>query len=910
MNVFELVATLNLNTTGYTSGLSSAKSALSGFSIFTNQAFATIDRIAINAFKSVVNAAGSFIKSSIDAGTEFDTAMSQVAATMGKTMSEMSEDVKSVELSWGTFTGNLREYAQEMGRNTQFSATQAAEALNYMALAGYDVQESMKMLPNVLNLAAAGNMDLARASDMVTDAQSAFWINSERTTQMVDEMAKAASTGNTSVEQLGDAFLTVGGLAQELHGGLVFLGDGTHVAVDGITELEIALTAMANAGIKGSEAGTHMRNMLMKLSSPTSEGTERLEKMGVTVFDTVAGGMRSLADIFSDLNYAMQSMTQEEKIQTISDLFNTRDLASAEALLNAIGDETGSMWNDIGQSIIKASESGVLYRGQLYGMEEAQRKFGDAIYDSEKGFKILGSAEFMAMEQMNNLEGDTKLFNSALEGVRIAISDAVKPALRTLVKTGTEGLSGLAEKLDNANFRDKLEKIGEKLGKLADRAVDFLLNDVDWDAVLDGIAEGIDKGADAVEWLFNNSEKIIPIIKTVITVLGAWKVIQIALNLAMLANPISLIIIAIAALVAAGIALYMNWDTVKSKAKELWENIKDKFGKIKSSIESAFTGPVDAAKKWGSDLIGNFKKGIESMLGGAQGLTGALSKTASKVKSYLHFSQPDEGPLADFDTYAPDMMKLFAQGIRDNENIVTDEINNVFGAMSEISLTSAEANGLKAGVHMMDMLSQGVSQNSNVALEQLGTSKQQADIILDKILNNQKGTTNQMTSQMTASLIALTKSSAAANTSVSNTLGGLSKASRAWGVDMVENFRIGVNSKLSSLVNTVNNMAKKIKSYLHFSEPDVGPLSDFHTYAPDMMKLFAQGIAEGEHYVTDQIDKSFDFGTRITDSATSKANATTNGDNISGKEIVLSIDGHELARFLAPAMNSQLAFTR
>ena len=144
----------------------------------------------------------------------------------------------------------------------------------------------MEMLPNVLNLASAGGFDLARASDMITDTQTAFGISLERTNQLVDEMAKAASTGNTSVEQLGDAFLVVGGLTQELNGGMVQLKDGSYASVDGVQELEIALTAMANAGIKGSEAGTHMRNMLLKLSSPTSEGTVALEKMGVSVFDT------------------------------------------------------------------------------------------------------------------------------------------------------------------------------------------------------------------------------------------------------------------------------------------------------------------------------------------------------------------------------------------------------------------------------------------------------------------------------------------------------------------------------------------------------------------------------------------------------------------------------------------------
>lgn len=345
-----------------------------------------------------------FTKACIDAGMNFDTAMSQVAATMGTTMEGLRTQTGEVDTAFGHFEGTLEDFAMYMGKNTAFSATEAAEALNYMALAGYDAQESMDMLPNVLSLAAAGSMDLAKASDMVTDTQTAFNISAERTTQMVDEMAKAASTGNTSVEQLGDAFLVVGGLAQELNGGMVTLKDGTTQSVDGVQELEIALTAMANAGVKGNEAGTHMRNMLLKLSSPTDAGVAAFESLGVSVFDA-SGKMRSLSDIFGDLSVAMENLTQEEKIQAISDIFNTRDIASAEALLQAVGQD----WDEIGEAILDAD----------------------------------GAAAQMAETQLDNLEGDVTLFNSALEGLQITLFHGVSPALRGLVQAATEGIGAL-----------------------------------------------------------------------------------------------------------------------------------------------------------------------------------------------------------------------------------------------------------------------------------------------------------------------------------------------------------------------------------------------------------------------------------------------------------------------------------
>ncbi len=401
-----------------------------------------------------------FGKSAIEAGKEFDSSMAQVAATMGKSVSDMENEVGTVDLAWGTFSGNLREYAQEMGEHTAFSATQAADALNYMALAGYDTETAMNVLPDVLNLAAAGSMDLAKASDMVTDTQTAFGISLERTTQMVDEMAKAASTGNTSVEQLGDAFLTVGGLAKELNGGMIELADGTTAPVDGIQEMEIALTAMANAGVKGSEAGTHMRNMLLKLSSPTADGVKAFEDMGVAVFDA-AGNMRSLSDIFGDLSTAMTSMTQEQKLQAISDIFNTRDIASAEALLSAVGED----WDKIGESILNAQ----------------------------------GAAQQMADTQLDNLAGDITLFKSALEGTKLALSDQLTPALRDFVQMGTEGLSGITEALKQGDWNAAAESFGNFVADGITKITEKLPDVIEAGGqLLKGLMQGITENADSI----------------------------------------------------------------------------------------------------------------------------------------------------------------------------------------------------------------------------------------------------------------------------------------------------------------------------------------------------------------------------------------------------------------------------
>ena len=241
VNLGSAIAYLKLNTQGFDSSLDQSQGKLSRVGAALGKGLAVISGAAVTGLIAVG-------KASISTGKQFDNAMSTVAATMGKTVDEIQD---------------LRDFAQEMGSKTAFSATEAAEALNYMALAGYDANKSMEMLPNVLSLAAAGEMDLARASDMITDAESALKLETGEAAMMVDQMAKAASSSNTSVEQLGDAMLTIGGTATLMSGGT--------------DRLATVLGILADNGIKGSEAGTHLRNMLLKLSSPTKEGAEAID---------------------------------------------------------------------------------------------------------------------------------------------------------------------------------------------------------------------------------------------------------------------------------------------------------------------------------------------------------------------------------------------------------------------------------------------------------------------------------------------------------------------------------------------------------------------------------------------------------------------------------------------------------
>ena len=332
--------------------------------------------------------------------------MSQVAATMGVTVDEI---------------GDLRDFAQEMGSTTAFSATEAADALNYMALAGYDAETSMTMLPNVLNLAAAGGMELATASDMVTDSQTALGLSLEETSTLVDQMALASSKTNTSVSQLGEAILSIGGTAKNLSGGT--------------TELNQVLGLLADNGIKGAEAGTHLRNMILALTAPTDQAAEALETLGVKVTDA-EGNMRPMQDIMGDLNASMEGMSASEKTQWVSTIFNKTDIASVNALLDTNADR----WDEI----------------------------SDALGDAS------GAAEKMASTQLDNLQGDITLFQSALEGAKIALSDQLTPTLREFVQFGSDGLSRLTEAFNEGGLEGAMEVFGDLLSELLNKIMEML----------------------------------------------------------------------------------------------------------------------------------------------------------------------------------------------------------------------------------------------------------------------------------------------------------------------------------------------------------------------------------------------------------------------------------------------------
>ena len=330
---------------------------------------------------AVIGATGA---AAITFGSNFDDAMKQVAATMGITVDEINNGNESYKI--------LEDVAKKCGETTKFSATESAEALNYLALAGYDAQKSAETLPKVLNLAAAGGLNLATASDMVTDAMAALGMETSELDKYIDEMAKTSQKSNTSVAQLGEATLTCAGTVKMSGMSLETMN----------TELGI----LANNGIKGAEGGTHLRNIILSLTSPTDTATKALKNLGISVLDS-KGNIRDLNDIMIDFNSKLDGLSDGKKTEIISTIFNKTDISAVNALLKGSGEEFSNLKSEISNCNNAASN--------------------------------------MADTMNSSLGGQVTLLKSQLEGIAIQVSEILMPVLKSIIEKVSNLLNWISQ---------------------------------------------------------------------------------------------------------------------------------------------------------------------------------------------------------------------------------------------------------------------------------------------------------------------------------------------------------------------------------------------------------------------------------------------------------------------------------
>lgn len=393
MNVMELFVTLAIKDTAYKQGLKDAEGNASSSTSKIGGAFKAVGKVAKTAMVAGSAAAVAFTKTSIDAGMSFDSAMSQVAATMGTTVDKI---------------GNVKAKAEEMGRTTKYTATEAAEGMNILAQAGLSADEQISGIGTVLNLASAGAMSLEESASYTAGAVKGFGDSMSNASYYADLMAKGATLANTDVRGLGEAF-----------SGSAATAKNYGQAADSVT---LSLLRLAEQNVTGSEASTALNRAMADLYTPTDDASKALDQLGVSAYKS-NGEAKDFNDLVDELNGSLQGMTAEQKNNALATIFTTQGL----------------------QAFNKMTASS----------DATVQKFWKGIQDSS------GSAAQQAATQLDNLQGDITLLSSATEGLQLAFYNTFSGTIRGAIKGITSEVSGLAEAMESGGISGALSKLAQ-----------------------------------------------------------------------------------------------------------------------------------------------------------------------------------------------------------------------------------------------------------------------------------------------------------------------------------------------------------------------------------------------------------------------------------------------------------------
>lgn len=465
MNVMELFVTLAIKDTAYKKGLKDAEGNASSSTSKIGGAFKTVGKVAKTAMAAGSAAAAAFTKTSIDSGMNFDTAMSQVAATMGTTVDKI---------------GDVKAKAEEMGRTTKYTATEAAEGMNILAQAGLSADEQISGIGTVLNLASAGAMSLEESASYTAGAVKGFGDTMSNASYYADLMAKGATLANTDVRGLGEAF-----------SGSAATAKNYGQAADGVT---LSLLRLAEQNVTGSEASTALNRAMADLYTPTDDASKALNQLGVSAYEA-NGEAKDFNDLVDELNGSLQGMTAEQKNNALATIFTTQGL----------------------QAFNKMTASS----------DATVQKFWKGIQDSS------GSAAQQAATQLDNLKGDITLLSSATEGLELGFYNTFSGTIRGAIKGVTSEVSGLAEAMESGG-------ISAALSKLAQDAINFSgqlpgLAKVGGDLInglISGVAQNSGGITSAVGQLLNNLASTISTGLSVLTSVGVNLLTTIASGMA------------------------------------------------------------------------------------------------------------------------------------------------------------------------------------------------------------------------------------------------------------------------------------------------------------------------------------------------------------------------------------------
>ena len=746
----------------------------------------------------VTAAVGGLSAAAVKVASDFDSAMSQVAAVSGATGKELDA---------------LRDKAREMGSKTKFSASEAAEAMNYMAMAGWKTGDMLDGIEGIMNLAAASGEDLATTSDIVTDALTALGLSAADSGHFADILAAASSNANTNVAMMGETFKYCAPVA----GALGFTAEDTAEAIG----------LMANAGIKSSQAGTAMRTMLTSL---TGEVTFVGDAFGeLTVQTTNAdGSMRSLGDILTDCRAAFAQMSESERAANAEALVGKNAMSGFLAVMNAAP-------GDI-------------------------EKLNSAINNCD------GTAERMAETMQDNLAGQLTILKSQLEELAISIGEILMPSIRQIVGW----IQGLVDWLNGLDEGTKKVIVTVALVAAALGPVLIVIGKVV--GAVGTILTVVPKIAGAVSGVAGFvSGTVIPALSAVVAAIG-W------------------VPIAIAAVIGVVVLLYNKCEWFRDAVNAVWAQVRDFFVSAWEVICSFFTETIPAA--WES--LVSFFQGIPAWWSGLWQSVGdffnnvwtgmmenpVLSGVVDMIRSlWENLSAALQGIWSGIQTTASGAWELIKNVILGPVLLLIDLVTGNFTKLKEDALhiwtnIQQAASTIWSGIQqMVGSAVQGLVNHVSILLSGLrdfmGNLWSAVSSAAASAWNGLKNLVVSTASNLKQSAVEAFRAMVSGIGSALSSLGSVvqdgfqsaisfitSLPGRAlqWGMDFINGIAEGVRRAIGNVVGAVSDVADAIRSYLHFSVPDVGPLTDYESWMPDFMGGLARGIEKSRGLVRKAVE--------------------------------------------------------
>lgn len=771
----------------------------------------------------IVTGFGAAVKTTM----EFDTAISKVQATSGATAEEVEK---------------LSAKAREMGETTQFSATESAEALNYMAMAGWKTEQMIGGIEGVMHLAAASGEDLATTSDIVTDALTAFGMKAEESGRFADILAAAASNANTNVSMMGESFKYVAPVA----GSLGYSAE----------DVAIALGLMANSGIKADMAGTSLRNMFQRMAKPTKESQAAMDRLGISLADD-EGKMYSFRDIMDQLRVSFKNinMSVEEYDKQLDALDNDlstgaitqkqynaeleelnkqafgaegAEKARAAAMLGgtramsgllAIANATEEDYQKLTKAIDNSSQSfAKLKDGSVVPLNEALES-GQEIVE-----QYTGAAEAMSAIRLDNLGGDITLLKSQVEGLAISFGQLLMPYIRDTIAKISEFITWL-QSLDDAQ-KMQIMKIAAIVAAIGPA---LLI---------------IGKLVSSVGSIVSTVGKLTSGIGSLLTSFGGLQGV-----LAALTGPIGIVVAAVAALAAGFAYLYATSEDFRATVDRLAGTVRDNFGKAMEEIKPKLEELGERFNSFMQTLEPVFEGILTLVVACVNGIISTIGPVVDFITGIVEVIM---GIIQAFFALFTGDWDSFWQGI---ETIIDGAINMIEGflnAGTAIWEGILSTFGINMNLSVTDMWEKAKKTIQNV-IEKIRTDiKEKWNDIktwLADTLNNIWDKFKEIFESIRQSVkekIDNTKQAIEEGMELAiDYLASLPGRFFNWGAEMIGNLIDGIKSKFSDLVDAVGEVAETIAEYIHFSEPDVGPLSNFHTFMPDMIDMMVNGINQG-----------------------------------------------------------------